>query len=154
MAREKTRRIFISDIHMSSAKAYNSTKYPSWFRPERDEERLLNFLDKSVLKQSEQIKDLVLLGDIFNTWVWPAEEPPPAYADIFKANKQFLDKLEEIISASVNVFFINGNHDFDLSPAMIQEGGGPRCLDSLMGGISSDSVVCFYEKHQAASANG
>jgi hypothetical protein len=36
-------------------------------------------------------------------------------------------------------------------------GGGPRCLDSLMGGISSDSflVFCnFIGKHQAASANG
>ena len=34
------------------------------------------------------------------------------------------------------------------------EGGGPRCLDSLMGGISSDSIGFFLEKHQAASANG
>jgi hypothetical protein len=33
-------------------------------------------------------------------------------------------------------------------------GGGPRCLDSLMGGISSDSVGFFLVKHQAASANG
>ena len=33
-------------------------------------------------------------------------------------------------------------------------GGGPRCLDSLMGGISSDSVDFFLVKHQAASANG
>jgi dTDP-4-amino-4,6-dideoxygalactose transaminase len=39
----------------------------------------------------------------------------------------------------------------------ILPGGGPRCLDSLMGGISSESflVFCnFNEKHQAASANG
>jgi hypothetical protein len=34
------------------------------------------------------------------------------------------------------------------------QGGGPRCLDSLMGGISSDSVGFFLVKHQAASANG
>jgi hypothetical protein len=33
-------------------------------------------------------------------------------------------------------------------------GGGPHCLDSLMGGISSDSIVYFFMKHQAASANG
>jgi hypothetical protein len=36
-------------------------------------------------------------------------------------------------------------------------GGGPRCLDSLMGGISSESVFGFFnfiEKHQAASAKG
>jgi hypothetical protein len=36
-------------------------------------------------------------------------------------------------------------------------GGGPRCLDSLMGGIISESVFGFFnfiEKHQAASAKG
>jgi hypothetical protein len=36
-------------------------------------------------------------------------------------------------------------------------GGGPRSLDSLMGGISSESVFVFLNfigKHQAASANG
>ena len=33
-------------------------------------------------------------------------------------------------------------------------GGGPRCLDSLMGGISSESFGFFLVKHQAASANG
>ena len=34
------------------------------------------------------------------------------------------------------------------------EGGGPYCLDSLMGGISSEFIVKFFMKHQAASANG
>jgi nucleotide-binding universal stress UspA family protein len=33
-------------------------------------------------------------------------------------------------------------------------GGGPHCLDSLMDGISSESIVKFFMKHQAASANG
>jgi 4-oxalocrotonate tautomerase len=33
-------------------------------------------------------------------------------------------------------------------------GGGPQCLDGLMGGISSEPVVDFFVKHQAASANG
>lgn len=39
-------------------------------------------------------------------------------------------------------------------PADAAHGGGPRCLDSLMGGISSDSFCFFLAKHQAASANG
>jgi hypothetical protein len=33
-------------------------------------------------------------------------------------------------------------------------GGGPRRLDSSMGGISSDWICFFLVKHQAASANG
>lgn len=35
-----------------------------------------------------------------------------------------------------------------------KKGGGPHCLDSLMGGISSESLGFYLEKHQAASANG
>ena len=37
---------------------------------------------------------------------------------------------------------------------ILSAGGGPRCLDSLTGGISSESVFNFKKKHQAASANG
>lgn len=40
---------------------------------------------------------------------------------------------------------------------LLVKGGGPRCLDNLMGGISSESVFGFFnfiEKHQAASAKG
>jgi UDP-2,3-diacylglucosamine pyrophosphatase LpxH len=105
---------------LSSAKAYRSRKYPSWYRPSRHEARLLAFLDQSILKQSIRIKDLVLLGDIFNTWVWPANDAPPSYSEIFKANKHILAKFEAIIAAGINVFFINGNHDFDLTPEAIQ----------------------------------
>jgi hypothetical protein len=42
-------------------------------------------------------------------------------------------------------------------PQQPDDGGGPRCLDSLMGGISSESFFGFFnfnEKHQAASAKG
>ncbi|MFZ0533500.1 MAG: hypothetical protein WAM09_09990, partial [Anaerolineales bacterium] len=37
---------------------------------------------------------------------------------------------------------------------LLLSGGGPHCLDSLMDGISSESIVKFFMKHQAASANG
>jgi hypothetical protein len=39
----------------------------------------------------------------------------------------------------------------------LEKGGGPRCLDSLMGVISSESVfgfLNFIEKHQAALVKG
>jgi len=45
----------------------------------------------------------------------------------------------------------------DLALRAVEERGGPRCLDSLTGGISSEPVFGFVnliEKHQAASANG
>jgi hypothetical protein len=50
----------------------------------------------------------------------------------------------------------NGQEVFDISGEW-DVGGGPRCLDSLMGGISSELVFGFFNfigKHQAASAKG
>lgn len=60
MAIEKTRLIFIRDIHLSSTTDYRSRKYPSWYRLSRHEARLLSFLDQCLLRQSSKIKDLVL----------------------------------------------------------------------------------------------
>ena len=41
-----------------------------------------------------------------------------------------------------------------INKTKVTEGGGPHCLDSLMDVVSSESIVKFFMKHQAASANG
>jgi UDP-2,3-diacylglucosamine pyrophosphatase LpxH len=122
MPTERTRRIFISDIHLSSEQAYRpeNSQPLSWFLPERDGERLLNFLEASIILNGADIKDVVLLGDIFNSWVWPADQAPPGYDRIFESNPLVLEKLAKIIAGGINLFFINGNHDFDLSPDQLQ----------------------------------
>ncbi len=117
----KTRRIFISDIHLSSQQLYNDPKKPAWYDPGEHNPRLLGFLDNYVLKHKDKIKDLILLGDVFNTWVCPANLKPPTYNQIFSANKAVMDKFKQIIKAGINTFYINGNHDFDLSAAVIQK---------------------------------
>ena len=116
----KTRRIFISDIHLSSQKLYDDPKKPAWYDPDKHNPRLLGFLDNHVLKNKDKIKDLVLLGDVFNTWVCPVDSKPPTYNQIFAANKPVMNKFKQIIKAGINIFYINGNHDFDLSPDAIQ----------------------------------
>jgi len=122
MATERTRRIFISDIHLSSEQACRpeNSQPLSWFRPERDGDRLLNFLDNSIIQKSADIKDVVLLGDIFNSWVWPADQAPPDYDRIFESNPLVLQKLLEIMASGINLFFLHGNHDFDLSSDKVQ----------------------------------
>lgn len=122
MAAERTRRIFISDIHLSSEEAYRpeNSQPLSWFLPERDGDRLLNFLETSIIQNGADIKDVVLLGDIFNSWVWPADQVPPGYDRIFESNPLVLEKFIKIIASGINLFFINGNHDFDLSPDKVQ----------------------------------
>ena len=117
----KTRRIFLSDIHLTSQKLYDDPKKRSWFKPLEHEPRLLAFLDNYVLTNKEQIKDVVLLGDVFNTWVCPARDVPPTYREIFSANKAILAKLKDIIKAGMALFFVNGNHDFDLQGPVLHK---------------------------------
>jgi len=80
----------------------------------------LNFLDNSIIQKSADIKDIVLLGDIFNSWVWPADQAPPDYDRIFESNPLVLQKLLEIMASGINLFFLHGNHDFDLSSDKVQ----------------------------------
>jgi len=98
-----TKRIFISDIHLSSKKRYNAEDEMrrARFKPEEHEKRLVNFLNKSVLEKEKEIKDLVLAGDIFDTWVCPPDEAPPTFKEIFDS-------------------YLPGNHDYSLKKAAIQ----------------------------------
>jgi len=86
MPTERTRRIFISDIHPSSEQAYRpeNSQPLSWLLPERDGERLLNFLEASIIQNGADIKDVILLGDVFNSWVWPADQAPPRLRPHFR----------------------------------------------------------------------
>lgn len=107
----KTTRYFISDIHLSSKELYDGGY--SWFKMPDHQTRLITFINENILNNSK-VKDVVLLGDIFNTWVCPAHMTPPSYTEIFESNKKVMDTFKEITEAGVNLFFVNGNHDFDL----------------------------------------
>ena len=118
---EKTRKIFISDIHLSSEALYSDTKNVSWYKPSEHDERLLGFLDNYVLANKDIIKDFILLGDVFNTWVCPVDQDPPTYQQIFRANKAVMDRFKAIVRAGINLFYVNGNHDFDLRPDVFKK---------------------------------
>lgn len=116
----KTKRIFFSDIHLSSEEIYKNHPDISWFKPDRHKQRLLNFIDNTIIAKKNNVKDVILLGDIFNTWICPASIPPPSYQEIFSANQDILDKFQKILTNDISLFYTNGNHDFDLMPAEIE----------------------------------
>lgn len=117
-----TKRIFISDIHLSSQERYDATpeKRRARFKPEEHEKRLVNFLNKSVLEKEKEIKDLVLAGDIFDTWVCPPDEAPPTFKAIFESNPKIMAALKAIADSRINLYYLPGNHDYSLIKAEIQ----------------------------------
>ena len=118
------KRIFIRDIHLGDDDRYHDPieNRRARFIPEEHGERLTNFLDKQILAKENDIKDLVLLGDVFDTWVCPFDALPPTYDSIFNSekNKPILDILRDIAATNVNLYYFNGNHDYDLTDARLQ----------------------------------
>ncbi|MCF8130226.1 MAG: metallophosphoesterase [Deltaproteobacteria bacterium] len=139
---DKTKRFFISDIHLSSQALYDDPKKPAWYDPEIHNTRLLGFLEKTVLAQKDQVKDLILLGDVFNTWVCPAKKAPPKYSEIFTANRPVLNMFKKIIKAGIDLYYVNGNHDYDLDPATIK---------SVIPGIA---VINYYRSGRIYAEHG
>jgi len=104
----KTARVFLSDVHLGTGRSYD------WFQPSRHRAKLLAVLDYAI-EHHTRIKDLVLLGDIFDTWLCPIEQPPHTIADILAANPEIVAKLRVCVEKLDNVFYINGNHDMSVT---------------------------------------
>lgn len=111
----------MSDIHLSSEKIYSDHPEIAWFQPEKHKPRLLNFIDKYIIEKKDSIKDVILLGDVFNTWVCPRSIKPPTYQEIFDANQDIINKFCEIPNNDIQLFYTNGNHDFDLIPGDLED---------------------------------
>jgi len=118
------KRIFISDIHLGDDARYDDPvpDRRARFIPSEHRDRLLNFLDKQIITNKDYVKDLVLLGDVFDTWVCPFDELPPTYDSIFSSqeNEPILDGLRQIAASNINLCYVNGNHDYDLTEARLQ----------------------------------
>lgn len=119
---DRTKRIFISDIHLSSLERYNARDKMrrARFDPKNHQARLVNFLNKTILARESEIKDLVLAGDIFDDWVCPPDEAPPTFKEIFKSNPEIMKALREIASSEINFYYLAGNHDYSIKKSEIQ----------------------------------
>lgn len=118
----RTKRIFISDIHLSSRERYNAPEESkrARFNPKKHQARLVNFLNKTILENEEEIKDLVLVGDIFDDWVCPPDEAPPTFVEIFQSNFEIMGALNAIARSEINLYCLFGNHDYSLKKSEIQ----------------------------------
>lgn len=127
----RTKRVFFSDMHMSTKNLQDSghARYRAAHR-----KRLLASLDKHIIRESESIKDVILLGDIFDNWVCPANIEPPTWEEIFTDNDQECSVFKDIISKDINLFYIPGNHDFDVPKDLLEHHiPGIRLIKSYKG---------------------
>jgi len=83
--------IFLADAHLREPQDQNYQK-------------LLEFLD-----QQQDLDGLFLLGDIFEFWL--------GYKSlVFSAYVPILEKLRQLSTSGTQLFFVEGNHDFNVGP--------------------------------------
>ncbi len=106
MSNNKT--IVISDVHMC-----DRIWHDALFNKEYDDK--LNTLLNNFISRSD-CTELVLLGDIFETWAYPIEEKPPESIDEIvtfwsEEGRHAIKMLKECADKGKKIYFINGNHD-------------------------------------------
>lgn len=101
---KRTKRYFISDIHLGLGKSTD------WYQKSEHEGHLVAALEHVTAEPAA--KDLVLLGDIFDTWMSDLGTAPPTTKQIIEADHDPVWKaLGKACNAVENVFYLNGNHD-------------------------------------------
>lgn len=103
-ASERNRLVFLSDLHLGAVAAYAPLS--------EHVVDLASFLER--LNDRTDVAELVLLGDIFDDWVFPTEDTPLAFADILDApqNASVIAALQDICNnPNIQTTYVTGNHD-------------------------------------------
>ncbi len=100
----------LSDIHLGAGGASD------WYIKGEHDQNLLEVLRLIGNRGIEPDTDveLVLAGDIFDTWLCQVNETPVTISDILDYNTNIVEALSVVLN-TVNIFYINGNHDMHVT---------------------------------------
>jgi len=123
--------IFLSDIHIGTDALTNL------YKSETDQTNLkliLNYIQNN----SSQIKDVVILGDWIDLWMFPSSTLPPTPQQIIDANPKVFniqtdgsgDFISCMDSIQGNLFYVNGNHDMTVTEKDINDHFAPASKKS------------------------
>lgn len=130
---QKTKRIFISDIHMGDERSWSAQHSYVWFR--NNVSLFADFLN--ALLHAPDVIEVIILGDLFDQWFIPADYSPiPRLESICESQVYgpVIAALKALAaSADVKLTYVPGNHDMALTPAGIED--TRQFLQSCFSGI-------------------
>lgn len=127
------KRIFISDIHMSDTRALGNENFVhisgtyTWL-DRYGVRRLAQFLQSPEVQGADQ---LVLVGDIVDTWVHPISVRPPTVSDILNDRVNLPVVVELRMFAATpgkQLIWIPGNHDMATTADDVHRAIGPQVV--------------------------
>ncbi len=101
--RNKT--VVISDVHISNGEKY------AWFS-RSNAEKLTGLLN--AIRKDRDVEELVLLGDIFDLWLYPIHVKPWTIGKIIASYPLIAEVLQECVEKK-KVYYMNGNHDMGVT---------------------------------------
>ncbi len=136
---KEKKRIYISDVHMNAGRGINPQggKHPYEWLGEEEANRFAKFL--KYINNPSEIKEIILLGDLMDNWVYPVDEVPPTFQDIIDAdiNKNIVRELTALSqNEDMSILYFPGNHDMGLTKEDIERNfpgmifGGKAAHDS------------------------
>ncbi|MCK5295163.1 MAG: hypothetical protein KAJ49_10940 [Arcobacteraceae bacterium] len=114
----KSQVIFISDIHMNN-KTITENDNVAWFKD--DDAKLLDKFLRSIVDDVTNVKEIVILGDLFDTWLRPSDEHdngPADFDDIHTGNTDTMQSLIttfKYVAQNMPLIYVPGNHDMGLT---------------------------------------
>jgi UDP-2,3-diacylglucosamine pyrophosphatase LpxH len=107
----RTKRIFISDIHMGDDRSMSGDHPYCWFMKNVD--TLAGFLEEQ--RKAPDVKEVVILGDLFDDWVIPTDiKPLTSFNNICsnKNNEKIIASMRALAAdPDVKLAYVPGNHD-------------------------------------------
>jgi len=141
----RSQTVVISDLHLGIDDAFAECK--------KNRQALVDFLNQ--IKNSPNVKELVIAGDMFDEWFLPMDYVMPqsqsTFFDSVAANNQtVIDAFNTIISAGdIKVTYVPGNHDILITEADVNRilPGINQARDNVQGlgqyitGANSEIVI-------------
>jgi len=147
--------VFISDVHMGAGKKPKAGKHSYDWLSKKEADSLAKLV--LLLKDSGDVAEVVLLGDMIDDWVCPVDEKPPSYGEILSAevNTLLVKRLREL-SDSKKVIYMPGNHDMGVKANTIKEafpnmkygGSAQHCSRYINGRVHAEHG-CAYTMFNA-----
>jgi UDP-2,3-diacylglucosamine pyrophosphatase LpxH len=119
------KRIYIADIHMNAGwgetKSKKGPPYEYEWLGRKEANRFAKFLE--YLNDPAKIREVVILGDLMDDWVYPVNKEPPSLQQILDAsiNKGIVRALRKLTeNEKINVIYLPGNHDMGVTEDIVK----------------------------------
>lgn len=112
--RDKT--VIISDLHLGIDDEFTETL--------ENRPLLVEFLQR--LRQTDDVRELVIAGDFLDEWYLPVSYPgytdqDAFYREVIANNQTVIDELNSVADSGISLVYLPGNHDMTLSAEVLQE---------------------------------